>query len=530
MKVIQVSFYGNVVYVSLTGHHQGNLNTCRVTENNSFLFSIDYIEKNLETLQFYINPIMRENQVKCIVLETTLLLNIMKLFINVYPNLTELRIKGDNELSTSDCKDLMELKNICDIECYDMDEKLYHVLSSTYNKNIQLRGEILFESNFMDDNGITTYSNLYLKKQVIIKTELDSSDKKEFEYFLKNNHCLEKVNVLKYSQNNIKFLTSKIKNKNVIISILNDGGLENRDYRFLKKQNRKNKVTIELEYSKQYQQDHAMKQLNLNMLRFAMVVVLFICVGFVSIEHFTFEKNKDNIEKIDLTPYEELANEEPVIEIKEEPVEEKPEEEVINIEESNEEYINPYYTSYSQKFAELKAMNSDTVGWIKVNNTNVNYPVVQASDNDYYLNHSFDGSYNTFGWIYADYRSHFDILNQNTILYGHNVLGTDLLFGSLEKTIDATWYNNPDNLVITFNTEVQNMKWQIFSIYVVPVTNDYLITNFNSETSFLSFVQELKDRSVKDFGVEVEGKSQILTLSTCYKNSDYRVVIHAKRI
>ena len=109
-------------------------------------------------------------------------------------------------------------------------------------------------------------------------------------------------------------------------------------------------------------------------------------------------------------------------------------------------------------------------------------------------------------------------------------MNTDLLFSTLTKTIDPTWYNNSSNLTITFNTEEGNMKWQIFSIYLIPVTNDYLITNFNSEESFLNFVKKLKDRSIKDFGIEIKGNDKILTLSTCYKDSSHRVVIHAKKI
>ena len=146
------------------------------------------------------------------------------------------------------------------------------------------------------------------------------------------------------------------------------------------------------------------------------------------------------------------------------------------------------------------------------------------------MNHSFDKSQNSFGWIYADYRSNFDTLNQNTIIYGHNVLGTNLLFSSLTNTINSSWYDNQNNLIITFNTEKENMKWQIFSIYLIPVTNDYLITNFNSQESFLKFVQKLKDRSIKDFSVEVKQNDKIITLSTCYKDSSSRVVIHAKKI
>ena len=264
--------------------------------------------------------------------------------------------------------------------------------------------------------------------------------------------------------------------------------------------------------------------MNLNILRFSLVLLIVISISFISLERFIFARDKKNtndvVTKLEENKEEVLSDDTKENEIVEESAKTK---EVIA-------YKNPYYQTYSSNISELKKINSDTVGWINVKNTSVNYPVVMSNDNDYYLHHSFDKSSNTFGWIYADYRSHFDDLNQNTILYGHNVLGTNLLFGSLSKTVEPSWYENSSNLIFSFNTEKENMTWQIFSIYVIPVTNDYLITNFNSETSFLNFVRMLKDRSVKDFGVEVNGKDKIITLSTCYKDSTKRVVIHAKKI
>jgi len=258
-----------------------------------------------------------------------------------------------------------------------------------------------------------------------------------------------------------------------------------------------------------------------HILKICTTSVAFICIIFFSIEYFLFEQDKEEIETMDLTKYEEVIEAETVVEeVVEETIPEQP----------ATSYVSPYYKNYTQAFNELKQINPDIVGWIRVNNTNVSYPVVKTSDNEYYLNHSFDKSTNSFGWIYADYRSNFDELNQNTILYGHHVLGTDLLFSTLTKTLEPSWYNNESNLTITFNTEQGNMKWQIFSIYLIPVTNDYLITNFNSRESFLNFVQKLKDRSIKDFGIEVSGADKIITLSTCYKDSSSRVVIHAKRV
>lgn len=530
MEVIKIKFCGDVMYVSHLEKISGNINTCKVTENNEFIFSNDYLKKRLDTLQFYMNPIITKNRVTKVMISHKSLLSAIEKLLKLYPNIKELCIEEDNELTISDAKVIMNLVNINEIECYDVSEKVYYSLSRKYNKKINLRSEILFESDLMKYNNINTSNIFYQVKEININNNLDECDKEELEYLLEHNHNLEKIVLKDYSDYIIKYLKPLLKEKNISLSVLNDSQLTDEQLKCLKNLKKQSKVQVEITYSKQYQHKNALKQLNLNLLRFCMVLVVFVCVGFVSAERFIFEKDKQQIEKIDLTKYEEIIEEIPNEEVVNE--EEFVHEEVVSQEGIQEEniYVDPYYHSYTQAFSELKKINSDTIGWLKVNNTNVNYPVVKTTNNEYYLNHAFDGSSNNFGWIYADYRSDFKQLNQNTIIYGHNVIGTDLLFSTLTKTIEPSWYNNNDNMVITFNTEQGNMKWQIFSIYLVPVTNDYLITNFNSSESFLTFVQKLKDRSVKDFGVEVKGNDKILTLSTCYRDSNNRVVIHAKRI
>ena len=123
-----------------------------------------------------------------------------------------------------------------------------------------------------------------------------------------------------------------------------------------------------------------------------------------------------------------------------------------------------------------------------------------------------------------------DNIDKNTIVYGHNVHKNELLFGSLKKVLDSDWLNNSDNYNITFNIKGQEMTWKVFSIYTTEKTNDYLITKFNSNKSFINYVNDKINKSVYDFEVEVNDSDKILTLSTCYDNADHRLVIHAKKI
>ena len=99
---------------------------------------------------------------------------------------------------------------------------------------------------------------------------------------------------------------------------------------------------------------------------------------------------------------------------------------------------------YTVDFNKLKEQNNETVAWIKVNNTNVEYPVVKASDNSFYLNHSFDKNQNLAGWIFADYRNKFDNTDKNIIIYGHNMRDNSM-FGSLKNILNSDWYDNEEN-------------------------------------------------------------------------------------
>lgn len=194
---------------------------------------------------------------------------------------------------------------------------------------------------------------------------------------------------------------------------------------------------------------------------------------------------------------------------------------------------NPYFDYIKMNlinvdFTNLIATNPDTKGWIQVNGTNINYPFVQADNNEYYLTHSFNKSNNTAGWVFMDYRNNLDGDDKNTILYAHGrVNGT--MFGTLKNILTNDWSKNTDNYVVKLSTETENTLWQIFSVYRIPTTGDYLTVNFSNDQEFLDFANMLLERSQFDFNTSVSETDKILTLSTCYNSTD-KVVLHAKLI
>ncbi|MCR5608308.1 MAG: class B sortase [Lachnospiraceae bacterium] len=184
---------------------------------------------------------------------------------------------------------------------------------------------------------------------------------------------------------------------------------------------------------------------------------------------------------------------------------------------------------YTVNFEELKQTNSDTIAWIKVNGTNIEYPVVKTTDNDYYLTHSFDKSSNSAGWVFMDYENRFDGTDSNMVLYAHNRRDGSL-FGTLNNILTNEWQSNTENFTIPFITEKEKAEYQVFSVYKIENEDYYITTSFETDNEFQKFIDTIKSRSIKDFNVDVTTEDHILTLSTCADNNKYRVVLHAKRV
>ena len=177
-------------------------------------------------------------------------------------------------------------------------------------------------------------------------------------------------------------------------------------------------------------------------------------------------------------------------------------------------------------FNELKKKNNETVAWINVNNTNINYPVVQTDNNDFYLNHSYNKEYNEAGWVFLDYRNNKNFTDKNTIVYAHSRLDKTM-FGSLSKTLNENWYQNKDNHIIRISNEYENSLWQIFSIYIIDTESYYITTEFNNDEDYQNFLNTMISRSKYDFHTPLNTKDRIITLSTCY-NDNKKTVVHAK--
>ena len=183
---------------------------------------------------------------------------------------------------------------------------------------------------------------------------------------------------------------------------------------------------------------------------------------------------------------------------------------------------------YKINFEELKQKNSDTVAWLKVENTNIEFPIVQTNNNSYYLTHNFDKKYNVAGWIFADYKNKLDGTDRNIVVYGHNMRDNSM-FGSLKDVITEEWYNNEENKYITFVTENDYQTYQVLSVYQIKTEDYYIQTEFKSN-EFPEFIDTITKRSKKDFGINVSKEDTLLTLSTCANNNRYRIVLHSVRV
>lgn len=200
--------------------------------------------------------------------------------------------------------------------------------------------------------------------------------------------------------------------------------------------------------------------------------------------------------------------------------------------------ITSYYYSYKkdlefkEKIAEydfdkLKEINTDIVGYIEVDNTNISYPVVKSSDNSYYLNHSYKKEKNNIGSIFLDYRNDLDNLSKNNIIYGHGRLD-NTMFGSLNNLLDSSNLDSKESYYITLSTPKSIMTFKIFSVYTIPKEGYYIKTYFSSNKYFKEFLETIMKRSIYNFNTDVNTNDKILTLSTCKDNFGKRVVVHAK--
>ena len=176
----------------------------------------------------------------------------------------------------------------------------------------------------------------------------------------------------------------------------------------------------------------------------------------------------------------------------------------------------------------LQEINDDIVGWIEIEGTKLNNPILQAADNDYYLEHNYKGTYSRAGSIFMDFRNDTANLAKHTILYGH-VMRNDSMFGSLSNYADEAYAKA--HRTIQFETLYAQYELEVFAAYETTTRFYYLETAFEGK-EFGEFIQQIKGRSRIDTGVDISVHDQIVTLSTCTTSddNDERFVVHAKLV
>ncbi|MEH7095611.1 class B sortase [Neobacillus vireti] len=173
----------------------------------------------------------------------------------------------------------------------------------------------------------------------------------------------------------------------------------------------------------------------------------------------------------------------------------------------------------------LKRINKDCIGWIRIDDTKINYPVVKGDDNHFYLRHNFRKEPDFVGTIFMDNENSANKLNQHTILYGHNMKDKSM-FGSLKDYQGQRYYQK--HKFIRFNFQGRTYKWEIFSIYFANNTK-LLKTEFSNEQEFITYMNKEKHNSIFSIPVSVEQNDRVLTLSTCAaKDKGKRMIVHAK--
>ncbi len=517
MKKILIKIQGNNLIIKekvrLSNEYKNILNT-NVISCNELVFSDEYILNNKKIVATFLIEITKDYNLNTAILESNAF---ALLFLDLFKDnkeITSLILKEDSPLTFAMCEKIMK-SYIKNVNCYTLQPFMIEYLDK-YHILVESRNEILFLSNFMIENGLSEFTSLFYKMTLKIEFPMSNQDEQDFEAFCKINKYLKTINVNTVNKNDLEFLIATLKhNQKRNIKIVINENITNEEVleylkKFNKRKSKKLKIVFRLAYSNDYLRDNIFKQANSNILKtcsYFILLIVFFTFGYVFYDNYTAMQSTNNI-KEKITQVIKLNDSE---EIMAELNQDKDEDDKLVV---------------NEDIAILLEENPETVGWLTVNNTNIDYPVVQSVNNDYYLDHNYYMESDNNGWVFMDYRNDTEYLSDNLIIYAHNRYHSGVMFGTLQNTLRYSWYTNPDNQIIKFKTLYEDLEYEIFSIYKISVTTDYLRTLFADANDKLEFYQMLQDRSIYDFEVDLTADSKIITLSTCADESN-RYVIHA---
>ena len=185
--------------------------------------------------------------------------------------------------------------------------------------------------------------------------------------------------------------------------------------------------------------------------------------------------------------------------------------------------------SFTYNHDSLLSINPDGLGYLYIPSINLKLPIVQTTDNDYYLTHAFEGTYNGNGCIFEDYRIDDKLNSTNVILYGHNMKNGSM-FGLLPNYSDYSFWNTDGNDIFYIYTEDKIMMYKIFSAYVSEPISDTYTFNFSSIDGLKEYAATMKSNSNYETNVNVSQTPQVVTLSTCTSDGSQRFIVHGTYI
>ena len=529
VKKILISIQNNNIFFSYKTNNSSisnDLINTNIISNNELIFSDIYIKENSKILSSFIKELSIQYNTNKVIISKMELAPLVLELLKKATNITEIEIKEDESLTYTVCELLILLNHIKNINCYTLQPFMIELLDKN-GITCTSRCEILYLSNFMEKNNLLRYSNIYYKTNIRITFPLSLEDIKDLKDFLKINKYLKVIHVNSLINHELENLVNILikHNRHNLKIVIHENITDEKTAEYLRNKNKtykkKYKIILSLEYTKEYLDKNIFKQAITNTLKICGLIVsslVILVVTYIGISNYIALKQVESI-KEDLAEVIEITDPSEIIEQKNE--------ENMDLAEQEEIPLDDIKMITNTDLASLLTVNEEVVGELVVNNTKVDYPVVQASDNDYYLDHNINKEKNANGWIFLDFRNDAMNLDKNNIIYGHNMYYSGVMFGTLYKTYNKNWYTNPDNQMITYNTLYEDMQFKIFSIYKVPDTNDYLKVYFDGDNDFLEFIDMITERSIYDFNVPVNTDDKIITLSTCSDNGTKRLVIHA---
>jgi len=402
MKVISIVINNDTFLVKkVKVKNKNNVNSGQVV-NNTFYYTERYVRKNEDSV---VDILSTKSVDKVVYGDFESFFALFSLI-----NVSHVVFDVDKALTSKVMDTLIQDNSLKKLECYFMPSDYVHQFALK-NISISFNNNMLFSSEFVRDNGLKNMKHIYYKRNVKFYDILEV--KNNLESFLKVNSHLEIIHLYDYSDDIISFIISKLSENNLnkvnIYIHQNDKNIESisSSTNFLKKVNKKYSENgnreIKIVYSNEFFKDNIFKQLTINGLKMSMVFLLYLGVVFTVSQKYHEYLAILNIRKLESTLANDLHNifideiDDSEINV---PAPIEPENPTPEEEEQPKEYIN-YYANIPTTYDKLLEINKDVVGWLQVNNTKVNYPVTQSSDNNYYLEH--------------------DIYNKNIIIFIYNI-------------------------------------------------------------------------------------------------------------